>query len=464
MIQQNSVIKLANNLKLLSKTLVLFLLIASFLSPSVLHAHDIPSRITLQIYVQPLGNQMNILMRIPMEAMSEISFPTRGPGYLNFSELDSSLQDAVNIYITDSFAIYENDIELDNQEISTIRVALPSNRSFINYQTALASVNSVPLTDEVDLLWQQAELDLLMSYPIESENSQFSIDSSLSRLGLQTNTVLRFVLPEGSERVFNYFGNPGLIQLDPSLFQSLSRFLVMGFTHILDGIDHLLFLFCLIIPLRNIRQLIPVVTAFTVAHSITLISSAFGLIPQALWFPPLIETLIALSIVYMAFENIIGVNLKNRWMLTYGFGLVHGFGFSFLLAETMQFAAGNIFTSLLAFNIGVELGQILVLIIVIPLLHFLFKRVANKKITVILLSTLIAHSAWHWLLERWNVLLAYNFEWPLLDTTFLLTLTRWGILIVITVAILWGMYEFFRYLSIVHRTDFEGNEQATLEN
>ncbi len=272
------------------------------------------------------------------------------------------------------------------------------------------------------------------------------------------------MLPDGNERVFNYFGYPGLVQLDPSLMQSLARFLVMGFNHILDGIDHLLFLFCLIIPLRNIKQLIPVVTAFTVAHSITLISSAFGVIPQALWFPALIETMIALSIVYMAFENIVGVNLKNRWMMTYGFGLAHGFGFSFLLAETMQFAAGNLFTSLLAFNVGVELGQILVLIIAVPLLKVLFHYVENKKIVVILLSALIAHSAWHWLLDRWNVLQAYNFEWPLIDTTFFLTLTRWGMLLLITGAILWGMYELFRYLNILQRSGFADKEHATSKN
>jgi len=102
----------------------------------------------------------------------------------------------------------------------------------------------------------------------------------------------------------------------------------LGFFHILDGTDHLLFLFCLVIPFRRFRALIPVVTAFTVAHSITLIASAYNLAPDALWFPPLIETLIAMSIVYMALENIVGgATVQRRWMITFGFGLVHGFGF-----------------------------------------------------------------------------------------------------------------------------------------
>jgi len=115
-----------------------------------------------------------------------------------------------------------------------------------------------------------------------------------------------------------------------------------------------LFVMCLIIPFRRIRPLVVIVTSFTVAHSITLLASAFSLLPKALWFPPLIETLIAASIVYMAFENIVGSRWQRRWIIAFGFGLVHGFGFSFALRETLQFAGSHLLTSLLAFNLGVE--------------------------------------------------------------------------------------------------------------
>ena len=85
-----------------------------------------------------------------------------------------------------------------------------------------------------------------------------------------------------------------------------------------------------------IKGLIPVVTSFTVAHSITLISASFGVAPNALWFPPLIETLIALSIVYMAFENIVGAKLGHRWMVTFGFGLSMDLAFHFYLVKQLQ--------------------------------------------------------------------------------------------------------------------------------
>src|SRR5690606_27416429 len=256
----------------------------------------------------------------------------------------------------------------------------------------------------------------------------FSVDPRLAGLGIHTNTVLSFVLPDGAERAFSYVGNSGLVALAPSGFHAAWRFIVMGFAHILEGTDHLLFLLCLVIPLRDIRALVPVVTSFTIAHSITLIGSVFGVVPSVLWFPPLIEMLIALSIVYMAFENIVGFKQENRWLITFGFGLIHGFGFSFLLTESMQFAGGRLLTSLLSFNVGVELGQLLVLLIVVPLLALLFRYVMPEKIGVISLSALVARSAWHWMAERSNALMQYDISMPMFNAQFYSGVTGWGIL------------------------------------
>jgi hydrogenase/urease accessory protein HupE len=157
-------------------------------------------------------------------------------------------------------------------------------------------------------------------------------------LGVTVQTTLRFLSPDRPERAFSLHNDPGLVRLDPRWFQAAGRFVVDGFFHILAGTDHLLFLFCLIIPFRRMRSLLLIVTSFTVAHSITLIASAYGMAPDSLWFPPLVETLIATSIVYMALENIVAPGLERRWIITFVFGLVHGFGFSFALRESLQFA------------------------------------------------------------------------------------------------------------------------------
>lgn len=446
--------------RLLLNLLCRCLFLAALLFPVLTFAHDIPSRVTVYAFVKPEGNQLTVLMRVPMEAFNEISFPLRGPGYLQFSEADFAINDAARVYLTESIHFFENGEALSEKQLEEVRVSLPSNRSFTNYEDALENIMLPPLEDSANLFWSQGVLDVMVTYPISSELSDFSVNPQIGTLSNQTTTVLRFLVPGGAERVFNYLGNPGLVQLDPRWHQAALRFVKMGFEHILEGLDHLLFLFCLVIPLRSIRALIPVITSFTVAHSITLISSAFGILPNSLWFPPLIETLIALSIVYMAFENIVGAKLEHRWMAAFGFGLVHGFGFSFLFSDTLQFAGGHLFSSLLAFNVGVELGQILILLLVIPLLNILFRFFVKEKIGTILLSALLAHSAWHWMLDRGTALTEFQFQMPLLDFIFFAALMRWGMMLIIIAAVLWGMYELFRKFSLVEDISSYGKSRV----
>src|SRR5207245_10277830 len=104
---------------------------------------------------------------------------------------------------------------------------------------------------------------------------------------------------------------------------------------------------------------------FSVGHSISLIASAFGFVPDALWFPPLIETLIALTILYMALENIVyaalgrlGSDISRRWIIAFAFGVIHGFGFSFALRESLQFAGDHLLIALFGLDAGVEIGRL----------------------------------------------------------------------------------------------------------
>lgn len=141
-------------------------------------------------------------------------------------------------------------------------------------------------------------------------------------------------------------------------------------------------------------------TSFTLAHSITLIAAAHSLVPSGRWFPSLVETLIAASILYMAIENVAGPRLSHRWILAFAFGLVHGFGFAFALRESLQFAGAHLLLSLFSFNLGIELGQILAIALLVPALTFFFRRILAERTGTILLSVIVAHSAWHWMIER----------------------------------------------------------------
>jgi hypothetical protein len=418
----------------------LFLVAAS----AALRAHDIPNDVTVQTFVKPEGQRLRLLVRVPLAAMRDMDYPkprgTTRADLMDVGRAEPTLRDAATLWISDFTDLYENDTRLDKPAVASVRATLASDRSFTSYDEALAHMTGPKLPDDTEFVWSQGLLDVLFEYRIQSDQSHFSIEPRLARLGIRTLTVMRFLPPGGAVRAFEFYGEPGLVRLDPSWRQAAWQFVKLGFFHILDGTDHLLFLLCLVIPFRRLTSLVAVVTSFTVAHSITLIASAYNLAPDALWFPPLIETLIATSIVYMALENIVSPQLKRRWLITFGFGLVHGFGFSFALRQTLQFAGSHLLASLLSFNIGVELGQLLVLVLLIPALDFAFRYVVAERMGTIILSAIVAHTAWHWMTERYGVLRQFRFEWPSIDAAFFASAMRWAMLVVIAAGLYWLVF------------------------
>src|SRR3989475_13331179 len=138
----------------------------------------------------------------------------------------------------------------------------------------------------------------------------------------------------------------------------------------------------------------------------------------------------------MAIANVLGSDVGRRWLITFGFGLVHGFAFSFALRQSLQFAGSHLLTSLLSFNLGVELGQLLVLILLIPVLQLFFRYAAAERMGTIILSALVAHTGWHWMLDRGTRLRQFRFEWPALDAALLAMALRWLILFVVLAGLL----------------------------
>jgi hypothetical protein len=139
--------------------------------------------------------------------------------------------------------------------------------------------------------------------------------------------------------------------------------------HILIGYDHIAFLLALLIGAQRMGEMVRVVTSFTVAHSLTLLLAALDKIRLA---PAVTESLIALSIVYVAAENYFLKDGRHRWVLTFAFGLVHGLGFSSVLRERLQ-DIESIALPVLSFNVGVELGQIAILLVAFPVLTLIRK-------------------------------------------------------------------------------------------
>jgi HupE / UreJ protein len=405
-------------------------------------AHEIPNDVKINSFFKPAGDRAYLLLRVPLAAMAEAEYPTRGPGYLDLSRANDALRGAIKLYLTDNITVFENGAPL-SPRVANFLVSLPSNKSFGRYEDALAHVRGAPLPDGMDLYWNQQLLDVLLEYPIQSDRSEFSIRLRVDRFGHKVTTALRFLPPDGAVRAFEFHGDPGLIVLDPRWHQAALNFVVSGIWHIFEGIDHLLFLLCLVIPFRRLRPLIIIVTAFTVGHSVSLIAAAFGFVPDGLWFPPLIETLIAVTIVYMALENIVqgarggaaDGSVEYRWIVALAFGVVHGFGFSFALRESLQFAGSHVVPALFAFNIGIEIGQLAVLVVLMPALALLFRFAVPERLGIIILSTLVAHTGWHWMLDRGGQLAKFPF--PTLDAAFLASAMRGGMALLLLAGAVW---------------------------
>jgi hypothetical protein len=423
---------------------LIWALLCAIASPAA--AHDIPADVKINAFFKPAGQRLELLVRLPLASLIDTDFPTRG-AFLDLARADEPIRGGIKVWLTDNIDVYEDGAVLGKPRVVAAQVSLPSDKSFGSFEEARAHVLGPALSSDLDLYWSQQLLDVLLEYPISSDRSEFAVDLRVDRLGGNVNTALRVIAPgsqesDGAVRAFEFHGASGLVYLDPHWHQAVLRFVVEGFWHILDGTDHLLFLACLVIPVRRLRPLVIIVTAFTIAHSITLLASAFGFAPDGLWFPPLIETLIAVTIVFMALENIVGSNPARRWIYAFAFGLIHGFGFSFALREQLQFAGDHLVTSLLGFNVGVEIGQLAVLVVLVPALNLLFRYVVAERIGVIILSALVAHTGWHWMLDRAAVLA--KFPYPTLDAAFFASLMRGAMAALILTAAGWAASGFVR--------------------
>lgn len=186
---------------------------------------------------------------------------------------------------------------------------------------------------------------------------------------------------------------------NPSRFTAFVDFLKLGIEHILTGYDHLLFLFALLAVTHSFWPAIKIVTFFTIAHSITLAFAGLNIVELPSSF---VEPVIALTIVYVAVENIIrGDHPKGRQWLTFGFGLIHGFGFASVLRE-MEISSSDtgILLPLLSFNLGIETGQIAVAAIVLPMIWWLNNKPAIAEKFLRGCSAMVALMGAYWLLER----------------------------------------------------------------
>lgn len=403
------------------------------------HAHEVPRHVAVRAFVMPAADRVRLLVQIPLESVRDVDWPLRANGSLDIARAAPCLRDAAALWIRDGVTLRDGSISLPAPTLLAVRASLPSDKAFDHWRSALDAVRTQSLADSVDIPLAQLRLEAELEVPVAAPVANLIIDPRWAHLGITTTSVVTVVTASGTERVYSYDGDPGALRLDPRWWHAASRFVVEGATHLFGGIDHLLFLLCLVLPVRRIGPLVGIVTAFTVAHSLTLGAAALGFAPTALWFPPLVEVLIAASIVWMALGNIVGARIEQRWKVAFAFGLIHGFGFSAALRDHLQFAGNHLLTSLAAFNIGIELAQLAALIVLVPTLNWVFAREIPERMGIMVASALVAHEAWHWMADRAVTLREYSISMPPLDATFAVSAIRAAMAACVVLGVMWAM-------------------------
>ena len=383
-------------------------------------AHEFKLDAVVNAFVKTEPRQVELIVRAPLYLFKSVRFPVAGVE-IDVDNSASAVERALGALQRD-IVLSENGRPMVSTRAAG-RLSLPSDRSFENYEQAARHVGT-PIEPGTHIVIDQGYVDARIVYPTSSANPEISIKTTAApELGDVLKVALRYLPADGESRAMVVTRSAGDVALNPGWMRAAAGFTRLGITHILTGYDHLLFLLCLLVPLRGWRQILSVVTVFTIAHSFTLLGSAFDLAPSGVWFPPFVETAIAASIVYMALENIVGVDLDRRLLITGLFGLVHGFGFSYGMSENFQFAGTHLLVSLLAFNVGIELGQILALAVLLPVLALLRRTWLQGRIGLIVVSVLVAHTGWHWVTERAEAV--WRAPWPSPNGTDIAVVVLW---------------------------------------
>ncbi len=425
-------------MRYLSKVIAV-LLFASFFASSALAHFKLNLNVRV-IHVEHRSDGLEIYMRLPMpylvaDLLGEVDsngLPNPAPYTTNRMEEGKLAHyvdvKAINNSLDEMKRLIENGVNIsvgeEAGELEVDKVYFYKNGTQSDFSTLEEAKASFEKINDLSVFNSEVyvgdtTIDVLLQYKsassINAYGIAYTLDPKLPNQDETANVILDYS-PSGVQ----VFRERGLllkpVQITNSLWDAMITFIKEGIQHILDGVDHVLFVICLVLGSLSISRLLWRVTGFTLGHSVTLSLGFFGFVPSAAWFIPAVETGIAISIVYIAavalLPDFIDAFKKEKSevsvvVITTLIGMLHGLGFSFVLQHILNVTSPNIWQSLLAFNIGVEIGQLLIVLVTLILLY-LVAKIGSKaeKITRYILAMGSIVIALIWTVERGSSILS----------------------------------------------------------
>ena len=376
---------------------------------------DLPAEIPLQGFVKPENDHLHVLVRVPLVLLTSFALPKRGPGYLDLANLDPALQRAATASAR-QIELRENGTPVAPDQVKG-RISLLSDHSFQSYQAAFDHLQSPPLPADTDLFWNQGFFDVQLDYPIGSDRSHFSIDTNIApELGQRLKLHLEFLPIDRPPLHYRLPGRSGRIALDPRWYEAAWLFAKLG---LFDGFafDRLVFLVCLVAPFRHFRSLLAVVLALSAMQALSSNTVALSSSADSPFLAALSGTTLAAAIVLLAIGNLATPSLRRRWFAAAIVGAASGFELGEQLADALQFAGSSTIASMTAFDIGGALAQIVTLALVLAGLRLLLTRKVGAAFCLVVLSAILGHMAWHWMVDQGHEL-AHQFSHGGLSTSF----------------------------------------------
>ena len=375
---------------------------------SPVSAHHALGPTTATCFFKLDSGEAHFLIRIPLTALETVGFPLT-ERELDLANAGPAIQSVLGELRRDVVIEEDGRVLAPSQAVG--RLSLPSDRSYQSYDTAVRHVGEGMPTG-MTIYAEQGFFDAHLTYPISSPDARFAIRSNaFPELGDYLTLAVRFIPIGIDSRVVNITSQTGSVQLNPAWYGAAADFVMRGEGFAIRNVEYLLFLLCILVPLPRPRQFIAMLLTFTGAHCATLLGLGYARIPAGPWFPLLVQTGVAASIVCMSLATIIGTNRRGPWITSWVGGLVFGLQFSFAFKERLQFAGDNSVVSLISFMAGIEISQLLILAVAFPLVAVLRRYVFVGRTGMIVLLAVIALIAWPWMLERGEML--SRAHWPM---------------------------------------------------